>query len=77
VKKENGNLNLQKMLHVDKMVYVLAGKYGDLAVWSDNPLLFMQNLLYTMVDSISTDKRSELRKQVAVERLRIMRKNDY
>jgi imidazolonepropionase-like amidohydrolase len=71
-------LNPAKMLHVDKQVgSIKVGKDADLVLWSDNPLSIYAKSLYTLVDGtiyFDRQKDLELRKQVAVERLRIMRK---
>ena len=71
-------LNPAKMLHVDKQVgSIKVGKDADLVLWSDNPLSIYAKSLYTMVDGtiyFDRQKDVELRKLVAAERLRIMRK---
>jgi hypothetical protein len=71
-------LNPAKMLHVDKQVgSIKVGKDADLVLWSDNPLSIYAKSLYTVVDGtvyFDREKDAEMRKQVAQERLRIMRK---
>jgi adenine deaminase len=71
-------LNPAKMLHIDKQVgSIKAGKDADLVLWSDNPLSIYAKSLYTVVDGIvyfDREKDLQLRKQVAAERNRIIKK---
>jgi cytosine/adenosine deaminase-related metal-dependent hydrolase len=71
-------LNPAKMLHVeDKVGSIKVGKDADLVLWSDNPLSNYSMSLYTVVDGIiyfDREKDVQLRKTVAIERNRIIKK---
>ena len=71
-------INPAKMLHVDdKVGSIKVGKDADLVLWSDNPLSIYAKAEKTIVDGIvyfDRDKDKELRKQVAVERNRLIQK---
>ena len=71
-------LNPAKMLHVaDKVGSLKAGKDADIVVWSDNPLSIYAKAETTIVDGIvyfDRAKDAELRKQVAAERNRLIKK---
>ena len=71
-------LNPAKMMHIDNQVGSLkAGKDGDVVVWSDNPLSIYAKAVYTIVDGtvyFDREKDAQLRKQVAAERNRIIKK---
>lgn len=71
-------LNPAKMLHVaDKVGSIKAGKDADVVLWSDHPLSIYARPLYTIVDGVvyfDREKDAQLRKAVASERNRIIRK---
>jgi hypothetical protein len=71
-------LNPAKALHVeDKVGSIKVGKDADLVLWSDNPLSIYAKALYTIVDGtiyFDREKDLELRKQIAEERNRLIRK---
>jgi imidazolonepropionase-like amidohydrolase len=71
-------LNPAKMLHIDRQVgSIRPGKDADLVLWSDNPLSIYARSLYTIVDGtvyFDREKDVQLRKAVADERARIIRK---
>lgn len=71
-------LNPAKALHVDDRVgSIKVGKDADLVLWSDNPLSIYAKALYTIVDGtvyFDREKDLELRKQIAEERNRLIRK---
>jgi urease alpha subunit len=66
------------MLHVaDKVGSLKAGKDADVVVWNENPLSIYAKSLYTIVDGtiyFDRDKDQQMAKQVAAERMRIVRK---
>lgn len=72
------SLNPAKMLHVDdKVGSIKTGKDGDVVLWSDNPLSIYAKSLFTVVDGtiyFDREKDEQMRKQVAAERNRIIRK---
>jgi cytosine/adenosine deaminase-related metal-dependent hydrolase len=71
-------LNPAKMLHIeDRVGSIKVGKDADLALWDTNPLSNYSVALYTVVDGIvyfDRDKDLQLRKTVATERNRIIKK---
>ena len=71
-------LNPAIMLHIDKSVgSIKAGKDADLVIWSDNPMSIYAKAEKTLVDGIvyfDREKDKELRRQVVVERNRIIQK---
>jgi imidazolonepropionase-like amidohydrolase len=71
-------LNPAKMLHVDNKIGSLkAGKDADVVLWSDHPLSIYAKPVYTIVDGTiyySLERDTQLRKSVAVERNRIIKK---
>lgn len=71
-------LNPAKMLHVDNKVgSIRAGKDADLVIWSDHPLSIYAKAEKTIVDGIvyfDREKDTELRKQIASERNRLIQK---
>ena len=71
-------LNPAKMLHIDSRVgSILVGKDADLVLWNESPLSIYAFPIQTYVDGIKYfDKEidAELRKQVTVERQRLMQK---
>lgn len=71
-------LNPAKMLHVqDKVGSIKPGKDADLVLWSDSPVSIYAKSLYTIVDGTvyyDREKDEQMRKQVAAERNRIIRK---
>ena len=71
-------LNPAKMLHVDDRVgSIKVGKEGDVVLWSDHPLSIYAKSLYTIVDGtvyFDRAKDEQLQKDVAAERLRLVRK---
>ena len=71
-------LNPAKALHVDdKTGSIKVGKDADLVLWSDNPLSIYAKALYTIVDGtiyFDREKDKELRKQIAGERNRLIKK---
>jgi adenine deaminase len=71
-------INPAKMLHIDRQVgSIRAGKDADLVLWSDNPLSIYARSLYTIVDGtvyFDREKDVQLRKAVADERARLIRK---
>lgn len=71
-------LNPAKMLHVDNKVGSLKpGKDADVVIWSDNPLTIYAKAETTIVDGIiyfDRTKDMELRKQIAEEKNRIIKK---
>ena len=71
-------LNPAKALHVDdKVGSIKVGKDADLVLWSDNPLSIYAKALYTIVDGtiyFDRDRDMQLRKQIAAERNRLIRK---
>jgi imidazolonepropionase-like amidohydrolase len=71
-------LNPAKMLHVDDKVGSLkVGKDADVVVWNENPLSIYAKALYTIVDGtvyFDREKDQQIAKQVAAERMRIVRK---
>ncbi|TDH25209.1 amidohydrolase [Segetibacter sp. 3557_3] len=71
-------INPAKMMHIDSKVgSIKTGKDADLVLWSDNPLSIYAKSLYTVVDGtvyFDREKDIQLRKQVAAERLRIIRR---
>jgi len=71
-------LNPAKALHVDDRVgSIKVGKDADLVLWSDNPLSIYAKANKTIVDGIvyfDRDRDKELRKQMSVERNRLIQK---
>lgn len=71
-------INPAKMLHIDKQVgSIKTGKDADVVLWSDNPLSMYAKALYTIVDGtiyFDREKDAQMRKQVAAERVRIIKK---
>lgn len=71
-------LNPAKALHVeDKVGSIKVGKDADLVLWSDNPLSIYAKALYTIVDGtiyFEREKDKELRKQMADEKNRLIKK---
>ncbi len=71
-------INPAKMLHVDdKVGSIKAGKDADIVVWNENPLSIYAKSLYTIVDGtiyFDREKDQQMAKQVAAERMRIVRK---
>jgi imidazolonepropionase-like amidohydrolase len=71
-------LNPAKALHVDNRVgSIKAGKDADLVLWSDNPLSIYAKANKTIVDGIlyfDRDRDKGLRKQITVERNRLIQK---
>ena len=71
-------INPAKMLHVDdKVGSIKTGKDADLVLWSDNPLSIYAKAEKTIVDGIvyfDREKDKEMRKQIAVERNRLIQK---
>lgn len=71
-------INPAKMLHIDNQVgSIKVGKDADLVLWSDNPLSIYAKVLYTVVDGtiyFDRDKDAQMRRSVAQERMRIIRK---
>jgi imidazolonepropionase-like amidohydrolase len=71
-------LNPAKMLHVDnKIGSIKTGKDADLVLWSDHPLSIYAKAEKTIVDGIvyfDREKDLEMRKQLAVERNRLVQK---
>ncbi len=71
-------LNPAKALHVDDRTgSIKVGKDADLVLWSDNPLSIYAKALYTIVDGtiyFDREKDKELRKQIAAERNRLIKK---
>ncbi|HMG68459.1 MAG TPA: amidohydrolase family protein [Chitinophagaceae bacterium] len=71
-------LNPAKALHVDdKVGSIKVGKDADLVLWSDNPLSVYAKANKTIVDGIiyfDRDRDKELRKQISMERNRIIQK---
>jgi adenine deaminase len=71
-------INPAKLLHVDShMGSIKAGKDADLVLWSDNPLSIYAKAEVTIVDGIvefDRDNDRQLRKRIAEERTRLIRK---
>ncbi|MBS1577789.1 MAG: amidohydrolase family protein [Bacteroidetes bacterium] len=71
-------LNPAKALHVDdKVGSIKVGKDADLVLWSNNPLSIYAKALYTIVDGtiyFDWEKDKEMRKQIAEERNRLVKK---
>jgi imidazolonepropionase-like amidohydrolase len=71
-------LNPAKALHVeDRVGSIRVGKDADLVLWSDNPLSVYAKANKTIVDGIvyfDRDRDKELRKQISVERNRLVQK---
>jgi imidazolonepropionase-like amidohydrolase len=71
-------INPAKMLHVDSKVGSLkVGKDADVVVWNEHPLSIYAKSLYTIVDGtvyFDREKDQQMEKQVASERMRIVRK---
>ena len=71
-------INPAKMLHVENKVGSLkVGKDADVVVWSDHPLSIYAKSLYTIVDGtiyFDREKDAQMEKQVATERMRIVRR---
>ncbi len=71
-------LNPARMLHVDQRVgSIKAGKDADLVLWSDHPLSIYAKAEKTLVDGIvyfDREKDTQLRKQQAAERTRLIQK---
>ena len=71
-------LNPAKALHVDDRVgSIKVGKDADLVLWSDNPLSVYAKANKTIVDGVvyfDRDKDKELRKQITMERNRLIQK---
>jgi imidazolonepropionase-like amidohydrolase len=71
-------LNPAKMMHVDDRVgSIKVGKSADLVLWSDHPLSVYAKPVYTLVDGVdyySQERDAQLRKEIAVERERIIQK---
>ncbi len=71
-------LNPAKMLHVDNKVgSIKVGKDADLVLWNESPVSIYSKSLYTVVDGIiyyDSEKDVELRKSLAAERNRIIKK---
>ena len=71
-------LNPAKMLHIEKQVGSLkVGEDADVVLWSDNPLSIYAKPLYTIVDGaiyFDSAHDAQLRKGIAVERLRLINK---
>src|SRR6476469_4311180 len=71
-------INPAKMLHIDKQTgSIKVCKDADLVLWTENPLSIYAKSLYTIVDGIvyfDRDKDAAMRKTVAAERNRIIKK---
>ena len=71
-------INPATMLHVsDRVGSIKAGKDADIVVWSDNPLSIYAKPEKTIVDGtiyFDLDRDTQLRKQVAAERNRLVQK---
>ena len=71
-------INPAKLLHVDShMGSIKTGKDADLVLWSDNPLSIYAKADITIVDGIvefDRDNDLQLRKRIAEERTRLIRK---
>ncbi|MBX2931458.1 MAG: amidohydrolase family protein [Chitinophagaceae bacterium] len=71
-------LNPAKMLHVDKRVgSIKVGKDADVVLWSEHPLSIYAKSLYTIIDGIiyyDREKDTEQRKQIALEKARLIQK---
>jgi imidazolonepropionase-like amidohydrolase len=71
-------LNPAKALHVENRVgSIKTGKDADLVLWTDNPLSIYAKPAKTMVDGIvyyDLDRDMMMRKQIAVERNRLIQK---
>ncbi|MEJ7626377.1 MAG: amidohydrolase family protein [Ferruginibacter sp.] len=71
-------LNPAKMLHIDRSVGSLkVGKDADVVLWTDNPLSIYAKAEKTLVDGIvyfDREKDLQIRKQIAIERNRIIQK---
>jgi imidazolonepropionase-like amidohydrolase len=71
-------LNPAIMLRVaDKVGSIKIGKDADVVLWSDNPLSIYAKALYTIVDGtiyFDREKDTELRKQIAAEKSRLVQK---
>ncbi len=71
-------LNPAKLLHLDKQTgSIKPGKDADVVLWSGNPLSVYSKAEYTFVDGTcyyDINKDSEARKQLALERNRIIQK---
>ncbi|GAB4094354.1 amidohydrolase family protein [Flaviaesturariibacter terrae] len=71
-------INPARMLHIDRQTgSIRVGKDADLVLWSDNPLSIYARSLYTIVDGtvyFDRDKDSSMRRAVAAERARLIRK---
>jgi imidazolonepropionase-like amidohydrolase len=71
-------INPAKMLHVDNQTgSIKVGKDADLVLWSDHPLSIYAKAEKTIVDGtvfFDREKDSELRKQMQVEKTRLIQK---
>jgi imidazolonepropionase-like amidohydrolase len=71
-------LNPAKLLHIEHRVGSLKeGKDADIVLWNDHPLSVYAKTLQTYVDGIcyyDFDKDLQLQKEIAVERIRLIRK---
>ncbi|MFI5204727.1 MAG: amidohydrolase family protein, partial [Flavobacteriales bacterium] len=71
-------LNPAKMLHVNHLTgSILVGKQADIVIWSNNPLSVYAKAEKTFVDGTcyyDSDRDKQLRKEIAAERERIIRK---
>lgn len=71
-------LNPARMLHIeDRVGSIKVGKDADVVLWSDHPLSIYARSLYTIVDGtvfFDREKDGEMRKAVAAERQRLVRK---
>ncbi|HEY0434333.1 MAG TPA: amidohydrolase family protein [Chitinophagaceae bacterium] len=71
-------LNPAKALHIDDRVgSIRVGKDADLVLWTDNPLSVYAKVNKTMVDGImyfDRERDARLRKEIAVERNRLIQK---
>lgn len=71
-------INPAIMLHVaDRVGSIKIGKDADVVLWSDNPLSMYARAMYTIIDGtiyFDREKDTELRKQLATERARLIQK---
>jgi len=71
-------LNPARMLHIDDRVgSIRVGKDADIVIWSDRPLSVYARVEKTFVDGIlfyDLERDQQLRREIAAERQRIIRK---
>jgi imidazolonepropionase-like amidohydrolase len=71
-------LNPAKMLHVDDRVgSIKAGKSADIVLWNEHPLSIYAKPVYTFVDGVdyySEERDTQLRKEISLERERLIQK---